>query len=1054
MTGPATSPFPLTGAQAGVWMAQQLNPATRSLFLSQSVELAGPVDVVSFRAAVRQAFTECDALRLRIGVSARGFQQEVRAAGEVDLPLIDVSGADARERATAWMRADLIRPADLTGNDLFRSALLKLAPDQFIWYQRCHHVLLDGYSSWLLARRVAVVYTALVRQDRCPPASFGPFRALVEEEAAYRGSSAFERDKAYWNTRLADRPDVVGLVPALAAPADDSLRTTSSLPAEAAGILAAIVGHSDGGWPVAVIAAVAAYLHRVTGTQDVILGLPVTARRTPASLRTPGMLANVLPLRLDVRPHMSIAELIRLAAQQVSRLLRHQRYSQEMLRRDLGLLDSGGRLCGPEVNIMSVDQRLDFAGIAATLSNVNNGPVEDTSVYAYRDPRDNQLKIDYTANPRCYSAAEVAGHAARFTHFFGALAAHAGEPIGGIDFLRPGERQRALTDREDTRQPDQHGDVDYRALPPADVVPATAALAPPGRGGAGREEAILRAVFADVLGVPDVGAGDSFFAVGGDSISAIQAVTRAAEAGLVITPRDVFQLKTPQALAQAAAALPAEPAGRPDDGVGFVPATPAMHWLREIGGPIDGFHQSVLVNVPAGLTLPSLHLAVQSLLDRHDMLRARLERSGDSAVWGLHVRPAGTVRAESCVKRADLSGQDGAGWQPVLADGFTAARACLAPGQGEMVQVVWFDHGAERPGQLLLVIHHLVMDGVSWRILLPDLRDAWQCAAAGRDIVLKPAGTSFRRWSEGLLIAAQDPRWASTLPAWTRMLPGPASRIGRRPRDRDTDVAGRTRSITLDLDARVTDALLTQVPGAFTVSVRDVLLTGLALAVAEAGSERSVLIDLEGHGREDVVDGADVTSTIGWFTSIFPVRIDLGEAAPGPRPITGELAVAMVKDVKEQLGGLPAGGAAYGLLRYLNPVTGPVLAALPVPEVCFNYLGRFSVPEDDDGGEPWLPRADTGALAAPASDLPVAHLLEAVAVTLARRDGARLAMALTWPEEAMDASGAERVAYRWVAILQLLAEHVAATGAVGLTPSDLPLLTLRQTEIDEFESMY
>jgi non-ribosomal peptide synthase protein (TIGR01720 family) len=436
------------------------------------------------------------------------------------------------------------------------------------------------------------------------------------------------------------------------------------------------------------------------------------------------------------------------------------------------------------------------------------------------------------------------------------------------------------------------------------------------------------------------------------------------------------------------------------------------------------------------------------------MLRARLDRSGDGAVWGLHVRAAGTVRAESCVRRADLSGQTGAGRQPVLAAEFTAARARLAPGQGEMVQIVWFDHGAERPGQLLLVIHHLAIDGVSWRILLPDLRDAWQSAASGRDIALKPAGTSFRRWSEGLLIAAQDPRWASTVTAWTRMLPGPAPRIGRRPRDRDADVAGRTRGITLDLDARVTDALLTQVSAAFAASIRDVLLVGLALAIAEAGGARSVLIDLEGHGREDIVDGADVTPTIGWFTSIFPVRIDLGEAGPGRPPITGEFVVAMVKQVKEQLRNLPAGGAAYGLLRYLNPVTGPVLAALPAPEVCFNYLGRFSVPEDDDAGEPWLPRADTGTLASPSPDLPVAHLLEAVAVTLARPDGARLSISLTWPEEAMDASGVERLGHRWVAILQLLAEHVAATGATGLTPSDLPLLTLSQAEIDEFESMY
>ena len=376
-----------------------------------------------------------------------------------------------------------------------------------------------------------------------------------------------------------------------------------------------------------------------------------------------------------------------------------------------------------------------------------------------------------------------------------------------------------------------------------------------------------------------------------------------------------------------------------------------------------------------------------------------------------------------------------------------------------MAQIVWFDDGAQRPGRLLLVLHHLVVDGVSWRILLPDLKAAWQAAAAGRDVTLAPASTSFRRWSECLLIASQDPRWASTLPAWTQMLDGPEPRIGRRPRDRATDVAGRTRSITLHLDTGPTEALLTRVPAAFTASVRDVLLAGLVLALAGERDERSVLLDLEGHGREDIAGDADVTRTVGWFTSIFPVRIDLGEAWPAGEPVTGDLVVAVIKRVKERVRDLPAAGAGYGMLRYLNPVTGPALAALPAPEVCFNYLGRFSVPASEDGedgedGEPWLPRADSAALNSPAPDLPVAHLLEVTAVTLAGPGGARLSLTLTWPQDAVEGSAVQRAGHRWATILTMLAEHVAATDAAGLTPFDLPLVNLSQAEIEEFERMY
>ena len=1097
MTGPAPSQFPLSSAQTGVWMAQQLNPATRSLFLSQAVDLAGPVDAGAFGAAVRQAFAECEALRLRILVGADGFRQEVRAAGKAGLPLIDVSAEpDPAHAAGAWMRADLERAADLTGTDLFTSALLRLADDRFTWYQRCHHVLLDGYSAWLLAQRVAAVYTALVRDQPCPRASFGPLRALIEEEAGYRQSDAFERDKAFWTTRFADRPHVAGLTEALASPADDALRRTGTLPPDAVDVLTAASGHAAQGWPVIVIAAAAAYLHRAAGVRDVILGMPVTGRRTPASLRTPGMLANVLPLRLDVRPGMSIAELIQLTARETGQLLRRQRYRQEMLRRDLGLLGTGGRLAGLEVNILSVDQTLNFAGTIATLSSVNNGPVEDTSVYAYRDPRDGQLKIDYTANPRCYSAAEVTAHAAAFTGFFATLAAQPTEPIatlaaqptepiatlaaqptepigglaaqptesvGGLGVIRPGEQPGARPGHGRhlpgeqvgaPRAPDTPDTPDVLEVPDVPNIPKVPDVPDDaGHPRPVREEEILCRVFADVLGVPDVGPGDSFFALGGDSILAIQAVTRAAEAGLVITPRDVFELKTPQDLAHAATARAGKPDVPPEDGSGFVPATPAVHWLRGLGGPVGGFHQSVLINVPPGLGLRPLQIAVQALLDRHDMLRARLVRSGDGTVWGLHVGAPGSVRAPSCVRRAAAGGRTHDGLRSIVAEEFTAARARLAPGDGVMAQIVWFDDGAQRPGQLLLVLHHLVVDGVSWRILLPDLKAAWQAAAAGRDVTLAPAGTSFRRWSERLLIASQDPRWASTLPAWTQMLQGPEPRIGRRPRDRGSDVASRTRSITLHLDTGLTEALLARVAAAFTASVRDVLLTGLVLALAGERDERSVLLDLEGHGREDITGDTDVTRTVGWFTSIFPVRIDLGAAWPAGEPVTGELAVAMIKRVKEQLRDLPAAGAGYGMLRYLNPVTAPALAALPAPEVCFNYLGRFSVPAGEDG-EPWLPRADSAALNSPAPDLPVAHLLEVTAITLAGPGGAQLSLTLTWPQDAVEESAVQRTGRRWASILTMLAEHVAATDAAGLTPFDLPLMSLSQAEIEEFERIY
>ena len=591
-----------------------------------------------------------------------------------------------------------------------------------------------------------------------------------------------------------------------------------------------------------------------------------------------------------------------------------------------------------------------------------------------------------------------------------------------------------------------NGKLDRRALPAPELSITR------GRVPRTPQEDMLCALFAEVLGCERVGIDDNFFELGGDSIVAIQLVSRARQAGLIITPRAVFQ--HPSVAGLAAVATPAEQATPlfPDVAIGVLPPTPIMRWLLERGGPIDCFNQSTLLRVPAGLGYDHLISALQVVLDHHDALRLRLITGAENTQWGLEIASPGAVRAESCLCRINVSELDDEGRSACIAEQVRAAESRLAPEAGLLVQAVWLDTGVGHPGRLLLTIHHLAVDGVSWRILVPDLVTAWEAIAIGRPLTLPPRGTSFRRWAQHLAAHAEDPERTRELTFWTAMLSAPAATLVEQPFDRDRDTAGTARHLTLTLPAEVTGSLLTTVPTVFHSRINDVLLTGLVLAVASwrqaqgASGSNAVLLDVEGHGREELVAGIDLSRTVGWFTSLFPVRLDPGaldldEALAGGRSLGRAL-----KLIKEQLRAIPDNGLGYGLLRYLNPQTASRLAGLVTPQLGFNYLGRFAPSAATD----WTGVEADGSDPA----MPLAHAMEVNAWTLEDPAGAKLTATWTWGSHLIADEAVRDLAQRWFMVLEAVVHHVAQPGAGGRTPSDLPLVALSQIEIERLESRY
>lgn len=405
--------LPLSAAQSGVWFADEFD-ATGSMYnIAEYIEITGPLDLGLLGDAVRRTLTEAEAVHVRCGESDDGPWQTVfepRDRGADVVVRLDLSHeADPMAAARAWMDADLATPVDLRGDKhLFTVALFTLGPERHIWYHRYHHLLVDGYGGWLLARRAGQIYTALRQGLEIPESPFGSLADLLREDADYRASVTHTQDGAFWRQQMSGLGEIVTLSRRQAPMAPGILRDTWRLAPERYDQLRATARSLRTSWTTLLIAALAAYTHRVTGRRDIVLGMSVTGRRTPAAKDTPGMAANVVPVRLTVRPEMTLPEVVAQVHSRVRHALRHMRYRCEELRRDLGLLQEHSRLFGPQINVMPFDYELSFAEAHGVSHNSAIGPVEDFMVAVY--VRDGGLQIECNANPDMYGAAELAGH--------------------------------------------------------------------------------------------------------------------------------------------------------------------------------------------------------------------------------------------------------------------------------------------------------------------------------------------------------------------------------------------------------------------------------------------------------------------------------------------------------------------------------------------------------------------------------------------------------------------------------------------------------------------
>ncbi|HEY0079208.1 MAG TPA: SDR family NAD(P)-dependent oxidoreductase [Pyrinomonadaceae bacterium] len=544
-------------------------------------------------------------------------------------------------------------------------------------------------------------------------------------------------------------------------------------------------------------------------------------------------------------------------------------------------------------------------------------------------------------------------------------------------------------------------------------------------------ERAIAEIWQQLLGIEEVGIEDNFFELGGDSVLSIQIIARANKAGLKLTPQQIFHHQTIAELA--AVATTAQVVTDEQEIVtGAVPLTPIQRWYFEQRQPDPHhFNQSLLLEARQPLDTSLLMRAVGHLLEHHDALRMRFVEE-DSGWQQTNAAPGDAVPFE----HVDLSALAESEQKSALEEAAAKAQTSLNLSEGPLMRVVLFDLGEGRTQRLLLLVHHLVMDAISWRILLEDLGSAYEQLGKGESVSLGAKTTSYKSWAERLEQQAQADGVRRDLAYW---LADERKGVAPLPLDFEVDRQANTeesaRTLQVVFDADETRDLLQHVPQAYHTQINDVLLAALALAVKRWSGQSSVLIDLEGHGRDGLLDDADVTRTVGWFTTIYPVLLKADGGEDLARTLVG---------VKEQLRTQPTPSVNYGLLRYMHAdrQVGEQLAAMPQAGMSFLYLGQVDqgLPEST----PFVGASESaGATISPRAIR--SHPLTVNGLVA----GGRLQLDWTYSENLHRRSSVERLAEAYRQSMRDLIAHCLNTTGDTFTPSDFPDAELSQDDLND-----
>jgi non-ribosomal peptide synthase protein (TIGR01720 family) len=577
-----------------------------------------------------------------------------------------------------------------------------------------------------------------------------------------------------------------------------------------------------------------------------------------------------------------------------------------------------------------------------------------------------------------------------------------------------------------------NGKLDKRALPApeADRPELDSAFVAPSTG----IEETLADIWKQTLRVERVGIHDNFFDLGGDSIISLQITARASQAGLQLTPKQLFENQT---IAELAAVAGTTQAAGAEQGLvtGSVLLTPIQLWFfdQKLPEP-DAWNMALMVDVSENIKPDLLEQALQQLLVHHDVLRARFARVDGQAGWGQTIAEGGPP----AFRVIDLSGLPESEQEARVAQTIAQLEAGHNLAEGRLVGAAYFEGAAQQPNRLFITVHHLAVDGFSWSILLQDLETAYHQLSRGEAVSLPAKTISMKRWADGLTELAQSADLKAELSHWLSVFDEiqPNIPVDNPGGDNSEESTG---MVLVSLGAAETQLLLKEVPTAYNTQINDILLTALAQTFSDWTDQSSLLINLEGHGREDILENSALPArTVGWLTSMFPVKLTLPTSThPGQR----------LKAIKEQLRAIPNKGVGYGLLRYLcrDDEVNRRLAGRPSPQVVFNYLGQLdtSLPNAAMFRLGYAPTGWHGARNLRA------HVLEIDSWIV----GGQLHVSWTYSKNLHRLETIQHLAAGYVTALEALIDHCLSPEAGGFTPSDFPLADLDEQQLDQLANI-
>ncbi|MGX2993170.1 condensation domain-containing protein [Streptomyces sp. JNUCC 64] len=889
---------PLTSAQERLFFLHQLDTGAAMYVFPVHLELRGPVDADALRGALADIVERHEVLRSVIEVRDQRPVQIVREQGP-ELRRLDLRGLPAAERdhrVAEAVEREANAPFDFA-DSLMRALLVRRGEEDFLLLLGFHHIVFDGWSCAVLLRELTEGYRRHRNGSRTPVERLAvPYGAYAAMEARTADPAALRAGRDFWKDTLTPTPRNLSLVTDRPRPPALSGRAHRVWTHLDAALTAALERRSRASRATPYMLLLSAYqvvLARLGGQADFCVGGAASGRHDPVTHPMIGSLVNELVYRSDYEPGITFTELVSRVRRRALGVYRHDRLPFERVvelvtpTRSLShhpLFQHAVSLQppGPDFTAEGVEVR--------TLDSGAEGSALDVTTSFHQEGDRLACVVDFSAD--LWDAPWGEGFAQDLIAVLRALADDPDRPVDAVPLTSPVRSPAAVPGTAGPERP---------ALPPH---------APTGEWD--RAVTTLLAIWRETLGLDALTPDQNFFDIGGDSLLGLRVVAAARQAGYPMRPRHMFLGQTVADLAALlTAGSPLAPGtsassttAQDDRMAGPVPLLPVQSWF--LTGPDPGaghYNYSNLFDIAPGVDDERLGAAVDAALAHHDAFRLRFTRS-PSGEW---TQSYGEAPKGDAMRRFDFSHLAPGRARAALDRAVRTCQSAIALDSGGplVVCAAFTLPGGERT--LLLTAHHLVMEPASMSILVDDITTACGQLDRGEEIVLLPQPSTYRDWGEALRDFAASPEVLGQREYWRRVTATAASALRVDHPDGRNDVASQ-RTLADSLDETTTRALRSRVTASTGASLTAVVLAGAAAGLRPVTDPGPLLIDFETHGREDVVDSVDLSRTIGWFASLFPLAL----------PAPGRSARHELDDARRALRDVPTGGLGHGLLAFVS----------------------------------------------------------------------------------------------------------------------------------------